>query len=124
MSDWEDFCDSKGWNIGSEADYDKFLDSLEDKPVRGALVKREMAPNHEMIFFSSFEEAKQWAKNNVGQAFTRSPDGSGFISKKKEKYRKWRSEAAARLQVRPKAWRSYAQRSSSRTDFLRRKWTK
>lgn len=31
MSDWEDFCDSNGWNIGSEDDYDRFLDSLEDK---------------------------------------------------------------------------------------------
>ena len=28
MSDWEDFCESKGWNSGSEADYDKFIDSL------------------------------------------------------------------------------------------------
>ena len=32
MSDWEDFCDSNGWNIGSEDDYDRFLDSLEGKP--------------------------------------------------------------------------------------------
>ncbi len=88
MSDWEDFCDSKGWNSGSEADYDKFLDSLEDRPARGTSGKREMASNQKMIFFSSFEEAKQWAKNNVGQTFTRSPDGSGFIIKKNEKYQK------------------------------------
>lgn len=32
MSDWEDYCESNGWSIGSEADYDKFLDSLEDRP--------------------------------------------------------------------------------------------
>jgi hypothetical protein len=83
MSDWEDFCDSKGWNAGSEADYDSFLDSLEDEPVRRTLVKREIEPVQDVTFFSSFEEAKQWAKNNLGQAITRSPDGSGFISKKK-----------------------------------------
>ncbi|GGH97198.1 hypothetical protein [Pseudomonas fluvialis] len=30
MSEWEDFCDSNGWNTGSEDDNDHFLDSLED----------------------------------------------------------------------------------------------
>lgn len=87
MSDWEDFCDSNGWNIGSEADYDRFLDSLEDRPARrtrqpGAL------QNQEALYFSSFEEAKQWAMNNIGQSFTRSSDGSGFIPKAKRQYRK------------------------------------
>ena len=40
------------------------------------------------IYFSTYEEARQWAMSNVGQAFTRSPDGSGFIPKVKERYRK------------------------------------
>lgn len=34
MSDWEDFCESNGWNAGSEADYDTFLDSLEERLVK------------------------------------------------------------------------------------------
>lgn len=88
MSDWEDFCESKGWNSGSEADYDKFIDSLEDRTARRTSVKGEVVSNTETIFFTSFDEAKQWAKNNVGQTFTRSPDGSGFISKKNERHRK------------------------------------
>lgn len=33
--------------------------------------------------FSTFEEAKLWAMNNTGKAITRSPDGNGFIEKKK-----------------------------------------
>lgn len=33
MSDWEDYCESNGWNIGSADDYDRFLRSLEDKTV-------------------------------------------------------------------------------------------
>ena len=84
MSDWEDFCDSKGWSISSEEDYDKFLDSLEDRPARRSVANRQA----ENLYFSSFQEAKQWAMANVGQAFTRSPDGSGFIPKAKEPYRR------------------------------------
>jgi hypothetical protein len=119
MSDWEDFCDSKGWNAGSEADYDRFLDSLEDKPARGAVVRREMGQNHEMIFFSSFEEAKQWAKNNVGQVFTRSADGSGFISIKKKNIENEKVAPLRSYKRTPKPDVSHAQRSSIRTDFLR-----
>lgn len=30
MSDWEDYCEANGWNVGSADDYESFLDSLED----------------------------------------------------------------------------------------------
>lgn len=88
MSDWEEFCDAKGWNIGSDADYDKFLGSLEDKPVRRTFGSRPVPSNHEALYFSTFAEAKQWAMTNVGQAFTRSSDGLGFIPKQKDSHRR------------------------------------
>jgi hypothetical protein len=37
----------------------------------------------EDIYFSTYEEAKQWSLQNVGKAFTRSPDGSGFMPVKR-----------------------------------------
>ncbi|WP_139211057.1 hypothetical protein [Azotobacter beijerinckii] len=70
MSDWEEFCESKGLNIGSEDDYNKLLNSLEDS------LKKLSSP-----FFKTFEEAKYWAKENIGKSFIRSPDGSGFVPK-------------------------------------------
>lgn len=82
MSEWEEFCDSNGWNTGSDSDYDKFLNSLEDRQSV-ALTKRNAVPSQDIEFFSTYEEAKQWAKNRAGRVFTRSPDGSGFIPKNK-----------------------------------------
>lgn len=75
MSDWEEFCESNGWNAGSSEDYDKFLDSLEDRPRRrrGATV----------LQFATFDEAKEWAKVNTGKSFTCNPSGPGFISVQK-----------------------------------------
>jgi len=35
------------------------------------------------IYFSKYEEAKQWSIQNVGKAFTRSSDGSGFMPVKR-----------------------------------------
>lgn len=35
------------------------------------------------IYFSTYEEAKKWSIQNVGKAFTRSPDGSGFMPVKR-----------------------------------------
>ena len=37
--------------------------------------------HHNPNYFSTFEEAKAWAKNNPGKAFTRAPDRNGFIKK-------------------------------------------
>lgn len=76
MSDWEDFCEFNGWNAASSEDYDKFLDSLEDKPQR----TRSSEGSH----FATFEEAKTWAKGNVGKSFTRNPNGPGFIPVQKK----------------------------------------
>ncbi|MFA7503600.1 MAG: hypothetical protein WCZ28_02765 [Burkholderiaceae bacterium] len=75
MSDWEEFCESNGWNAGSPEDYDKFLDSLEDKPRR----RRDLA----VLQFATFDEAKEWAKTNPGKSFTRNPNGPGFIPVRK-----------------------------------------
>lgn len=71
MSDWEDFCESKGWNAGSSEDYDRFLGSMDDKPLR----KNRLA----FLQFATFEEAKVWAMGNVGKSFTRNPNGPGFV---------------------------------------------
>lgn len=70
MSEWEDFCESNGWNAGVESDYDKFLDSLEGE---------------DELIFHSFQEASQWSMKNNGAPFTRSPDGKSFIPKESKK---------------------------------------
>lgn len=73
MSDWEDFCESNGWNAGSPDDYDKFLDSLEDRPQKNS-------PRNQVdLQFGTFDEAKAWAKSNVGRSFARNPHGQGFV---------------------------------------------
>lgn len=33
------------------------------------------------IHFKTFNEAKEWSKTNDGKAFTRDPNGTGFIPK-------------------------------------------
>jgi hypothetical protein len=75
MSDWEEFCESNGWNAGSSEDYDKFLGSLEDRPKR----RKDAAD----LQFATFGEAKAWAKMNTGKSFTRNPNGPGFIPVRK-----------------------------------------
>lgn len=84
MSDWEDFCESNGWNAGSEEDYDKFLDSLEDRPRRRFQPEYSSSESVEGLYFATFQEAVEWAKNNIGKSFTRNPNGSGFIPKSKK----------------------------------------
>lgn len=54
MSDWEDFCDSNGWNIGSDTDYDAFLDSLEDEPRDARHISR--LPSKEIASSTSPDE--------------------------------------------------------------------
>lgn len=39
------------------------------------------SPQITSLKFNSFEEAKNWSLNNKGKAFTRSPDGNGFVPK-------------------------------------------
>lgn len=39
MSEWEEYCDSNGWNIGSAADYETFLDSLEGEPRSSGAIR-------------------------------------------------------------------------------------
>lgn len=80
MSEWEDFCESNGWNAGSEGDYDRFLDSLEDRPVsRG---RRGGGFNFPTVF-ETFQEASAWSKDNGGASFTRTADGKYFTTVKK-----------------------------------------
>ena len=32
MGDWEEFCDANGWDVGSEDDYNSFINSLDEEP--------------------------------------------------------------------------------------------
>ncbi|WP_417667370.1 hypothetical protein [Pseudidiomarina sp.] len=77
MSDWEDFCESKGWNPASEDDYDEFLESLEDDQPRQIPIK----PGSDYQRFDSYTEAAAWAKANPGRVIRRAPDGCGFETK-------------------------------------------
>ena len=84
MSDWENFCESNGWSMGPVRDYEKFLDSLEDRPRRRAQSNyqpEDLTGNHH---FSTFREAIEWAKNNPGKSIARSPDGNGYIARPEE----------------------------------------
>jgi len=74
MGDWEEFCEANGWNVGSEDDYDAFLDSLEDRSSR-----RPAGSSRTSTQFATFQEAKAWAVSNPGRSFTRAPTGSGFV---------------------------------------------
>lgn len=73
-SDWEDFCESNGWNISSENDYERFLESLE----RGRCPDKnsDLIPSHQ--HFDSYQEAVNWAKANPGRAIKRAVSGQGF----------------------------------------------
>jgi hypothetical protein len=71
VGDWEKFCESRGMSVGSPDDYDHLIRSLEDRPPR---FRRDVG-----VYFNSFQEAKAWAMRNVGRAFTRSTDGTGFV---------------------------------------------
>lgn len=84
MSDWEDFCESKGWNPGSEEDYEKFLEGLEERPIADTCeeVQNKEQLNENREFFYTFKEALAWAKERPGRAFTRSIDGNHFSKKK------------------------------------------
>jgi len=77
MSDWEEFCESNGWNAGSKEDYDKFLASLEDSPPRSR--------SSQGLHFATFE-AMAWARSNVGKSFTRHPSGTGFVPVQKKDF--------------------------------------
>jgi hypothetical protein len=68
MSDWEDFCDTNDWSIGSDEDYDQFLESLEDG-------------ESDCPHFDSYENAMKWAKVNPGRTIKRAEGGSGFEAK-------------------------------------------
>lgn len=84
MSDWEDFCESNGWNSGSEEDYEKFLDSLEDRPRRRIKREYNSATSVESLYFATFQEAVEWAKNNPGRVITRAPGENGYIARPEE----------------------------------------
>lgn len=82
MSDWEDFCEANGWNVGSADDYEKFLDSLEDRHRRRTQSNyqpEDLTGDH---YFSTFLEASDWAKSNPGKPISRSPDGNGYIARR------------------------------------------
>ena len=70
MSDWEEFCDSNGWNIGSEADYGRFLDSLEDRPGKRAFssrLSREFTPEQKRAYAIKKEEERRIFSTPLGQ---------------------------------------------------------
>ena len=71
MSEWEDFCDAKGMDVGSEADNIAFIYGLSDDEF-------EDLHDEELLVFSSFKEALAWSKVNGGAAFTRHGNGSCF----------------------------------------------
>lgn len=56
MSDWEDYCDSNGWSIGSADDYDRFLNSLEEKSVVSTSTKSTPQVIHEYKSDVTIEE--------------------------------------------------------------------
>lgn len=78
-SEWEEFCESKGLNAGSEDDYDRLIDSLDEAAPtrRRPLLGLDDSLSVELRF-ETFREASQWSKNNGG-AFTRSADGTHFV---------------------------------------------
>lgn len=77
-SEWEEFCESKGLNAGSEDDYDRLIDGLDESHQRRrpALSPDDSLPVN--LRFVTFREALQWSKCNGG-AFTRSADGTHFV---------------------------------------------
>lgn len=42
--------------------------------------------NEPLFYFKNFTDAKNWAKNNIGEIITRSFDGNGFIAKNNNTY--------------------------------------
>jgi len=74
MSDWEDFCDANGFSNDADG-YENFLDSLEGSGPSY------IYEDEELEFFETFREASEWAKANVGKAFTRAFGGRGFVPK-------------------------------------------
>ena len=64
-SEWEEFCESKGLNAGSEDDYDSLIDSL-DEPAprrpRPVLNLDECRPVE--LRFATFRVSSCWSKCN------------------------------------------------------------
>lgn len=84
MSDWEEFCESKGLNPGCPDDYERLFEMLES-PSKTR--QRNWEPDfvevaeQEELIFKTFQEAAGWSKNNGGRPFTRSADGAHFVPK-------------------------------------------
>jgi len=79
MSDW-DYINSNmgGWN--EDTGLPNFMNNWDNEGnPRNYYVEEEK----DEIFFSTFDEAKTWAKNNIGKAFVRSKCGLGFVPKNK-----------------------------------------
>jgi hypothetical protein len=51
-----------------------------DCPVRKMSVEEKETKE---LYFSTYAEAKEWSRKNIGKAFTRSADGCGFVPVKK-----------------------------------------
>ena len=47
------------------------------------LIRKKSTPDFENLTFYTFDEAKEWAKNNVGSIIKRNQNGKGFIGIKK-----------------------------------------
>lgn len=77
MSDWEEFCEANGWNVGSSEDYDRFLESLE----RDQGESRNPYAESDSLYFDTYANAVKWAKSNPGRTVRRAENGVGFEAK-------------------------------------------
>lgn len=97
VGDYGGVSSKKGVNATKEADFLK----LYIKTVEGIAAEKDKrpprrvktpisSPNNKVtepheIYFSTYAEAKEWSMNDIGRAFSRSPDGIGFIPVNKER---------------------------------------
>ncbi len=63
---------------------EKALSTKNIEPLTSAGAQTNNLPQQtKEFYFSTYAEAKEWSKSNIGKAFTRSADGSGFVPIKK-----------------------------------------
>lgn len=71
MSDWEDFCESSNIDPHDPDQFDRALDRWSNESSSSS---KKTPPT----IFNTFKEASDWARNNPGATFCRTPDGQHF----------------------------------------------
>lgn len=79
MSDWEEYCDSIGMNIGDSDAYDRWIDRLDERPDSKPWPGRPRRLEDGRLQFANFGDACFWARFNPGISFTAAPDG-GYVT--------------------------------------------